>query len=272
MRCELPGVVEETRFDAETVRQAVLLATRLQAEREKTLSAAEVEALGAELGIEPACLRQALAAVRQREPGATASASNRRVYASIALGCSLLLGTLLSTRLLNSVPVIASATPAGPAVVVPLVNPGFQEATLPKAGPVLPAGSHAIRGWVATRDTIDYVRDPATGEACVHLRPNGGIRQTFRTEPGRQYRVTFRMGARPGLEGRVQRVYVDAANTSNEFSVFVGPEGAAPPEWTLQSFDFRSQEIGTTIEIYAPADSEGPAGALIDDVSVVALP
>src|SRR5690348_12742088 len=96
MRSELPGVVEETRFDAETVRQAVLLATRLQSEREKTLSAAEVEALGTELGIDPACLRQALAAIERSGP-ATRPDPARRPWRLVAFSVT---GALLSATLL----------------------------------------------------------------------------------------------------------------------------------------------------------------------------
>lgn len=51
---------EEPRYDAETLRKVAALAQRLQSERQETLSAHEMEKIGAEVGLEPVFIRKAL--------------------------------------------------------------------------------------------------------------------------------------------------------------------------------------------------------------------
>lgn len=51
---------EEPRYDAETLRKVTALAQRLQTERQETLSAHEMEKIGAEVGLEPVFIRKAL--------------------------------------------------------------------------------------------------------------------------------------------------------------------------------------------------------------------
>ena len=51
----------ERRYDPETLRKVTALAARLQSERQEYLTAREMEAIGAEVGLEPEFVRQALA-------------------------------------------------------------------------------------------------------------------------------------------------------------------------------------------------------------------
>jgi len=54
-------VGDERRYDSATLRKVVNLATRLQNRHEEMLTEAQIEAIGAEIGLEPAFVRQALA-------------------------------------------------------------------------------------------------------------------------------------------------------------------------------------------------------------------
>lgn len=54
---------DDTRYDAETLRKVTALAQRLQAERQETLTAAEMEQIGAEVGLQSGVIREALAKV-----------------------------------------------------------------------------------------------------------------------------------------------------------------------------------------------------------------
>src|SRR5438128_12501186 len=50
----------EQRYDAETLKKVTTLATRLQSRQQETLTAEEIEAIGAEVGLDRALVRQAL--------------------------------------------------------------------------------------------------------------------------------------------------------------------------------------------------------------------
>lgn len=62
----VPAAAEE-RYDAETLRKVVSLAERLQAQQRETLSAADIEQAGAEVGLQPEFIRRALAQVREQQ-------------------------------------------------------------------------------------------------------------------------------------------------------------------------------------------------------------
>src|SRR5262249_14789007 len=62
------GVTEEPRYDAHTLRKVAALAGRLQNQKQETLTAREIEAIGAEAGLEPAFIQQALAQLAGSQP------------------------------------------------------------------------------------------------------------------------------------------------------------------------------------------------------------
>jgi hypothetical protein len=57
------GVALEPRYDAETLRKVTALAARLQSQKQETLTRGEMEAIGAEVGVDPTFVRQALQTV-----------------------------------------------------------------------------------------------------------------------------------------------------------------------------------------------------------------
>jgi hypothetical protein len=64
----LHHTAEEPRYDAETLRKVTALAQRLQHERQETLTAREMEVIGAEVGLEAPFIRQALERVTAQHP------------------------------------------------------------------------------------------------------------------------------------------------------------------------------------------------------------
>ena len=57
----------ERRYDTETLSKVVGLAERLQREKDDRLSAREIETIGAEVGLEPSFIQQALAQLTRKE-------------------------------------------------------------------------------------------------------------------------------------------------------------------------------------------------------------
>jgi class 3 adenylate cyclase len=60
-----PGSSGEPRYDTQTLRKVAVLAERLQSRHQDTMTAPEMEAIGAEIGLDPAFVRQALATVHE---------------------------------------------------------------------------------------------------------------------------------------------------------------------------------------------------------------
>jgi hypothetical protein len=58
----------EARYDSETLRKVAALATKLQSRQAETLTAQEMEAIGAEVGLAPAFIRQALTHLTAPKP------------------------------------------------------------------------------------------------------------------------------------------------------------------------------------------------------------
>src|SRR5690242_19348164 len=56
-----PTLAEEPRYDAVTLRKVARLAQRLQDRQQETLTAREMESIGAEVGLDPTFMRRALA-------------------------------------------------------------------------------------------------------------------------------------------------------------------------------------------------------------------
>lgn len=60
---QVESPVSEVRYDTETLRKVTALATRLQSQKQEMLTGREIQAVGAEVGLEPAFIQQALAQI-----------------------------------------------------------------------------------------------------------------------------------------------------------------------------------------------------------------
>src|SRR5438105_3690762 len=90
---------DEPRYDAQTVRKVAALASRLQqqqSQHQEELTARELESVGAEVGLEPAFIQQALSQVDAQSQAAGQERSRRAEFWSMvgAFAFPLLWGTL----------------------------------------------------------------------------------------------------------------------------------------------------------------------------------
>jgi hypothetical protein len=127
-----PGVTVERRYDEGTLRKVTALAARLQSEKQETLTAREIEAIGAEAGLEPAFIQQALAQVIGGQPAPSLEKAKKgrfwRLVAAfgILLFSSMVLFLILMTPRYESVgrePLPVFTGGSGPA---PIMTPRYE--------------------------------------------------------------------------------------------------------------------------------------------------
>ena len=163
-----------------------------------------------------------------------------------------------------------------------LINGSFEDGPEPDAaGPgftPLEAGSDVIRGWTVTRGSVDYIGpywQHADGRRSIDLNGNepGAIAQTFRTTPGKKYRVTFSLAgnncAGDGPSPKV--VAVSAAGRRAEFMFDATGKSYTDMGWVTKTWEFTANAAETTLE-FASATPDPPAcGPALDKVSVVEI-
>jgi choice-of-anchor C domain-containing protein len=156
-----------------------------------------------------------------------------------------------------------------------LVNGSFEDG--PAVGPFLPLnpGSADVKGWQITRGQVDLVGDhwpAAHGSKSFDLHGSpgrGGIKQTFKTQPGGAYVVTFALGASPdGGPPKTKRLGVAAAGRSAEFTADATGKTRAGVGWRRQAWRFVAEERETTLEFYTLTGGDESCGPALDDVRV----
>jgi choice-of-anchor C domain-containing protein len=153
-----------------------------------------------------------------------------------------------------------------------LVNGSFEEGPDPKRFKPLDKGSTAIKGWAVTRGQIDYIGsewEAAHGKRSIDLHGSpgyGGIEQTFATEKGKRYRVTFSLAGTPGAGEK--HIGVQAAGQKGEFS---SESKTIRPKvnWTTMTWTFKAVADRTTLEFYTLETKDPFQGPVLDNVSVV---
>ncbi len=158
-----------------------------------------------------------------------------------------------------------------------LANGSFED------GPFMPSwgytwlyeGSADLPGWAVTRATIDVVGNRWTaseGARSVDLDgfAPGGIAQSFATEIGCEYLVTFDMAGSPFDPAQlVKQLQVSAAGQSQTFSFDATGRTAAEMGWQTQSWSVTATAETTTLELLSLSAS-GNSGPAIDNVRVTA--
>jgi choice-of-anchor C domain-containing protein len=171
------------------------------------------------------------------------------------------------------------ATDENPLLQIPtpnlLVNGSFEEG--PSGKPALPqdVGSTAINGWTVTRGPIAYIDSPSwcdLGNRCLELHGrwgNGGVAQTFKTTPGRRYRLTFSLAVAQGMVPEANLVAATAAGQHQLFLFHATDKSAMHTKWSTKQWEFTAIDAATTLEIYALKNRDPDCGAAVDDVRVV---
>jgi hypothetical protein len=195
-------------------------------------------------------------------------------------GAKIRVVTSLFSILVSGTPVLG----AGPNL---LVNPSFEVPNPGYPNSVdLPGGSTYLDGWTTILDGVGVFSTTdiglgfpwpttiADGEQAVDLPPGvrtggGGIQQTFLTNPGTNYEVTFDLGTslshgRDGT-GNVE-VEADGVNRTYALST-LNPDW----EWSSHGFTFKADNASATL-VFTSFDDPVAHFASVDNVSVRAVP
>src|SRR5437667_7907251 len=93
------AVADEPRYESGILEQVAALATRLQSARQETLTVREIEAIGAEVGLEPAFIREALTQLTTEQPRPSPEKRRKTGFWSLIAAWSLPLLIALLTLL-----------------------------------------------------------------------------------------------------------------------------------------------------------------------------
>jgi choice-of-anchor C domain-containing protein len=180
------------------------------------------------------------------------------------------LGVTLASALCFSVPVEAASL---------IVNGSFEDGV---NGPVgswrtLQAGNTDLTGWNITGGSIDWIGaywQPHSGARSVDLHGNsaGTLAQSFATDVGQSYLVSFWMAGNPDGVPTEKTARVTSGDAAESFSFLLGP-GITRQNmgWEQRSFTFTA--LASTSTLTFSSTSTGIFyGAALDDVSVTAVP
>lgn len=166
-------------------------------------------------------------------------------------------------------------------------NGSFEEGPVARSYLNLPGGSTAMPGWVVTGEGVDlvgagyWVSSDGTyaidldGSARSRVTPpyvHGGIAQTFATEKGRRYRVTFDLAGNPNRGPVIKPLRVSAAGKAVQFTFDATGKTARAMGWVRAEWEFTATGEEATLEFSSltesPQTGYGPA---IDRVAVVVV-
>jgi choice-of-anchor C domain-containing protein len=159
-----------------------------------------------------------------------------------------------------------------------LVNDGgFEQGTA--GGSFTTYGVGAMGGWTVTAGNVDLVGgywQPAAGSQSVDMAgfyANGTIQQTINNlTSGSWYYLTFDMSGNPDGLPVIKTLDVTFGNTSSVFTFDTTGISHANMNWSLRSGWFQANGISDDL-IFTDASDPGTAfGAVIDNVSLVAVP
>ncbi len=154
-----------------------------------------------------------------------------------------------------------------------LVNPGFEEGREPGSYRTESVGSTDIPGWTVTLGTVD-VCGPlcgcVEGRRCIDLDGTtaGALAQTFPTQAGKKYRLSFAEGANFYAGPTVKKFYVKVAGQLAIFSY----DTRTTKGWHTETWEFSANSDETSLEFASLDPEESGAGVLLDNVSVVEVP
>jgi choice-of-anchor C domain-containing protein len=158
-----------------------------------------------------------------------------------------------------------------------LVNGSFEQGP-EEVGDFLPLDkdSGALKGWVVTRGQIDLIGthwQSAHGKRSLDLHGSpgfGGVAQSFKTQKGAKYRVTFFLAGNPDGTVAKKTMAVRAAGQQKEFSFDTTGRSNTDMGWQQQTWEFTAERGETTLELFTLMTEDENCGPAIDDVTMVA--
>jgi Protein of unknown function (DUF642) len=191
----------------------------------------------------------------------------------------------LHFALVDDVAVVSDAPdPVDPVQPNRLFNASFEE----PAGAYLqlPGGSEHIKGWTTALGGVEVITSTdigvgfsyptviADGDQAICLTPpnhpaGGAIEQTFATQPGREYEVSFQAGTMQ-LFGKNGTGSVEASVDGNT-RTFDLATAQASMDWSYHSFRFVADDHRATLRFSSTSDPFFQLAA-VDAASVRAMP
>ena len=164
-----------------------------------------------------------------------------------------------------------------------LVNGSFEQGT-PQPGSggfdTLGSGSNAVTGWTVSSGSVDWINgywQAQDGTHSIDLAGNvpGAIEQTFETVVGGVYSVNYWLSGNPdggsvGKDGVVAAINGAIVDASSSITGIKGPSHENM-EYSLKNFTFTASGTSTTLR-FSSAENAGAFGAVLDNVSVSAVP
>jgi choice-of-anchor C domain-containing protein len=157
-----------------------------------------------------------------------------------------------------------------------IVNGSFEHASINTVSyKDVPAGSNVIEGWTVTLNHIDYVGAglwaPSEGRHSLDLEGSacdthsttaclGGVKQTFPTEAGQTYEVSFDLAGNVYAGPKIKTLKVSAAGQSQTFTFDITGHNAANMGWRTEHWVFTAAEEHTTLEFESTDRVPGLSG------------
>jgi choice-of-anchor C domain-containing protein len=166
-----------------------------------------------------------------------------------------------------------------------IVNGGFETPVLtPGQSQTLSAGDSSMAPWVLTAGSVDVVQNgywPANqGNNSIDLNgvSPGTIQQTFATNPGVTYALTFAYACNAdvvdvdhSLFTGIGHVTVSGASTLLDTTVSHSGSSRANMSYQIYSGNFVANSSSTTLQ-FQDASNAGTHGLVLDSVSVNSVP
>lgn len=161
-----------------------------------------------------------------------------------------------------------------------IINGSFEESSLNPGGSwsVLGGGDTSINGWTTVGGGVDYFGTFITASDGIHsldinnLSSGGGISQSFVTQIGWTYTVTFDMAANM-FGGPAEKIMNVSAGGSGEDFVFdyiAAGSTAQNPNWESHEWSFVATSTTSTLRFVGVSGSV--YGAALDNVVVTGIP
>jgi choice-of-anchor C domain-containing protein len=140
------------------------------------------------------------------------------------------------------------------------------------------AGSMAITGWTVFGTSVDYLGSPwdvSDGLHAIDLDGRdatfSGVSQTFATQAGQTYEVSFDLSGNPN-GSTTKQLLVLANSFSHQYSFDTSGQTITSLIWTPTSFFFTATGSLATLSFVSLSSTASSYGSLIDNVAVTTVP
>jgi choice-of-anchor C domain-containing protein len=178
---------------------------------------------------------------------------------------------MIRTKALAALAVFAALSPVAHAAVELINNGGFESPVNAFSGSFITLGS-GLDGWNIDSGSVDLIKTywaPASGNYSLDLNGGsaGSISQSFATQIGLTYTVSFSMAGNP--DGGGNKSIQATVTTPNTYTFDITGATRANMGWVTQTFNFVATSNSSTLS-FVGNPTNTAYGAALDNVSVVA--